>query len=439
MVIIRGETAADIADSVRVLVQRGDLPPGATLPAIRALAADLGVNRNTVAAAYALLAAAGVVDARGRAGTTVRGLPEVGGEGQTSAATTAVNLASGNPDPALLPDWAQALTGYTPVLYGADPMDPRLRDWALQNLPAGPGPGRVAVTGGAVDAVERLLAAHLVRGDAVAAEDPGFFVSVGTLRVGGYRTVGLDVDAHGVTPDSLRAALAAGVRAVVITSRAQNPTGAGLDAERAGLLRDALAAYPDVLVVEDDHFSAIAESGFHSVIAPGTTRWAIVRSVSKFLGPDLRVAVLRADAGTIARLETRLGRPSWVSHLLQHVVAGLLTSPDTAVRLAEAREVYRQRRDLLAEALAGRGIAVFPAGDGLNLWIPVAVPEQQVVDGLARAGYAVRAGSAFTGSASAGAVRVTTATITARQATGVAGALHALTTTPAGPGRAAHG
>jgi DNA-binding transcriptional MocR family regulator len=175
--VIRGETAADIADSVRALVQRGELPAGTTLPTIRALAVELGLKCNTVAAAYALLAAAGVVDARGRAGTTVRGLPEVGGEGHGASAPAVVNLASGNPDPALLPDWAEALTGYHPALYGVDPVDPRLGDWAHRTFPPGSGEGRVTVAGGAVDAVERLLAAHLVRGDAVATEDPGFFLS----------------------------------------------------------------------------------------------------------------------------------------------------------------------------------------------------------------------------------------------------------------------
>lgn len=428
MVVIRGGTAAEIADSVRGLVRRGDLAAGSALPPIRLLAADLGVNRNTVAAAYALVAAAGVVDSRGRAGTTVLGLPEVGGEGEGAGETAAVNLASGNPDPGLLPDWGDAVTGYTPVLYGADPMDARLREWAQRTLPAGWGQGLVTVTGGAVDAVERLLAAHLVRGDAVAVEDPGFFFSVGTLRVGGYRTVSVDVDAEGITAGSLREALAAGVRAVVCTTRAHNPTGASLTAVRASQLRAQLAAYPDVLVIEDDHFSEIAESAYHSVIAPGTARWAVVRSVSKFLGPDLRLAVLRADADTTARLETRLGRPSWVSHLLQHVAARLLTSPAAESRLAHAATVYSRRRALLTEALGERGIAVFPATDGLNIWIPLSGDEAQVVGELARAGWAVRAGSAFTAGSRPGsaAVRVTSAAITAEQATGFAAALHTI-------------
>jgi DNA-binding transcriptional MocR family regulator len=171
----------------------------------------------------------------------------------------------------------------------------------------------------------------------------------------------------------------------------------------------------------------IAESGFHSVIAPGTTRWAIVRSVSKFLGPDLRLAVLRADAGTTARLRIRLGRPSWISHLLQHVAAGLLTSPATASRLAEAAAAYSRRRALPTEALAAKGLPVFPARDSLNLWIPVTGQEQDVVDALARTGWAVRPGSAFTTGPRPAAVRVTTATITPEQASGLAAALHTVT------------
>ncbi|GAA2692642.1 aminotransferase class I/II-fold pyridoxal phosphate-dependent enzyme [Actinoplanes palleronii] len=430
--LIQGETAADIADSVRVLVQRGELAAGASLPPMRVLAAQLGVNRNTVASAYALLAAAGIVDAHGRAGTTVLGLPKVGGEGEGApgegtAAPRTVNLASGNPDPALLPDWSRSFAGYTPILYGEQPIHPRLHDWAERTLPPGPTPGQVTVTSGAVDALERLLAAHLMRGDAVALEDPGFFLSVGTLRVGGYRAVSLEVDPQGVTVASLRDALAAGVRAVVCTMRAQNPTGASLSAERAEHLRALLAEHPDVLVVEDDHFSAIAVTPYRTVIPAGTARWAIVRSMSKFLGPDLRLAVLRADAGTTARLATRLGRPSWVSHLLQHIGAELLTSPAAQERLAEAAAAYPSRRALLVDALAAQGIAVFPAADGFNVWIPLPHDEHRVVTGLAQAGWAVRAGSAYGGSPSRSpAIRVTTATLTADQAAGLAAALHPL-------------
>src|SRR5690606_8712671 len=84
---------------------------------------------------------------------------------------------------------------------------------------------RITVTSGAVDAVERLLAQALTRDDAVALEDPCFLASIHTVRLGGYRAVPVAVDEQGMTVDGLKKALDAGVRAIICTPRAQNPTG----------------------------------------------------------------------------------------------------------------------------------------------------------------------------------------------------------------------
>src|SRR3954452_24581303 len=74
---IGGTTVAGIAGSVRDLVGMGRLRGGDALPPIRSLAQDLGVNRNTVAAAYRVLVAAGVAQTRGRAGTAITTVPDV--------------------------------------------------------------------------------------------------------------------------------------------------------------------------------------------------------------------------------------------------------------------------------------------------------------------------------------------------------------------------
>jgi DNA-binding transcriptional regulator YhcF (GntR family) len=60
---------AQLIDQIRSAVQSGELKPGAALPAIRQLAADLQINPNTVAKAYALLERDAVIETRGRAGT----------------------------------------------------------------------------------------------------------------------------------------------------------------------------------------------------------------------------------------------------------------------------------------------------------------------------------------------------------------------------------
>ena len=420
---IGGRTAEEIAGSVRDLVSVGELAAGAMLPPIRTLAADLGVNRNTVAAAYRHLVAAGVAETHGRGGTAIAGLPELAHEG--APVSSLVDLSSGNPDPALLPE-LRLPTAQDPVLYGVTPEDPRLVDWAERTLAADVARAfTVVVAHGAVDAVERVLAAHLTRGDAVAVEDPCFLAHIGTLRLSGFEAMPVPVDAEGMTAAGLERALAAGVRAVVVTPRAQNPTGASLTAARAAALRAVLARFPHVLVIEDDHFSALAQAAYHRVTPPETARWALVRSVTKFLGPDLRVAVLAADGVTAAHVRARLA-PAWVSHLLQRLAAHLLEDEATTRLVARARAVYAERARLLVDAL---DVPVAIPPDGLNVWVDVPGDAAGVAAALADLGFHVRPSSAFAvGGPTRHALRVTTATLTPRQAEAFARALDTATT-----------
>ena len=76
----------------------------------------------------------------------------------------------------------------------------------------------------------------------------------------------LPPDETGPVPDDLARALRAGVAAFILTPRAQNPTGAALDAARVRELRRVLGRHPDVLVVEDDHAGPVAG-------APGLSVW----------------------------------------------------------------------------------------------------------------------------------------------------------------------
>ncbi|WIX93443.1 aminotransferase class I/II-fold pyridoxal phosphate-dependent enzyme [Amycolatopsis sp. DG1A-15b] len=113
---------------------------------------------------------------------------------------------------------------------------------------------QVITTHGAVDAIDHVLGAYLTRSDAVAFEDPCFLAGIGVIRVNGYRIAPVDI------AESLAAALRHGARAAVVTSRALNPTGASVSAERASELRAVLAEHSHVLVIEDDHFSGVANT-----------------------------------------------------------------------------------------------------------------------------------------------------------------------------------
>jgi DNA-binding transcriptional MocR family regulator len=285
------------------------------------------------------------------------------------------------------------------VLYGEPVIDPGLAQWAHAwmnaDLPAAT-PMRITVTSGAADAVERLLAQALTRDDAVALEDPCFLTSIHTVRVAGYRPVPVPIDDEGMTVAGLRAALEQGVRAVICTPRAQNPTGASLSAQRAAELREVLSDHPYVLVIEDDHYSLLSQLPYHSLIGPDHRRWALVRSVSKFLGPDMCLAVTASDPETAERLAMRLTPgTTWVSHLLQRLVHALATDPDVEAGIRAAGAHYAARNAAFAELLTAEGIPTRP-GDGLNLWVPLGAPARAVTEQLMRRGWLARPGDEFT-------------------------------------------
>lgn len=395
---ISGRSASEIADSLRGLVERGALQPGAPLPSVRALAESLGVNRNTAVAAYRQLTQAGLVETRGRGGTRVADRSRTAQEG-FAADSVLRDVGTGNPDPDLIPDPSAALASMAgrPVLYGEPVMDRDLEAWARAWVGDGLAPTqvRLTVTSGAADAVERLLAQALTRDDAVALEDPCFLTSMNTVRLGGYRPVPVPVDDEGMTVAGLRAALDEGVRAVVCTPRAQNPTGASLTERRAAELREVLAEHPYVLVIEDDHFSLLSQRPFHSVIGRDHRRWALVRSVSKFLGPDMCLAVTASDPDTAERLALRLSPGTiWVSHLLQRLVLALVTDPVVQADIARAGAHYAARNARFARRLADAGLPTEPR-DGLNLWVGLPVPARDVSEQLMRRGWLARSGDDF--------------------------------------------
>jgi GntR family transcriptional regulator len=60
-----------VVDEIKKLIARGELPKGSTLPPVRQVAADLGVNLNTVAFAYRQLQKEGLIRVRHGSGAQV--------------------------------------------------------------------------------------------------------------------------------------------------------------------------------------------------------------------------------------------------------------------------------------------------------------------------------------------------------------------------------
>lgn len=397
--MIIGKTASEIFDNIRHLVQSGVLKPGDVLPPVRELAGKLSVNRNTVAAAYKRLVTSGLAISQGRNGTAIKThntLPALEGGDPSSPLK---DISSGNPDPTRLANVKNYLSAIAaaPRLYGDAAVDPRLAAWAHAWMSKDSGvDAEINLASGAIDALERLLCALLLPGDSVAIEDPCFLSSINMLRYAGFTPSPVPVDAESMQPDALEEALRNGARAVIITPRAHNPTGCSLSEPRARAIRDILARYPQVLVIIDDHFALLSSTPWHSPLAAESRRWALVRSLSKTLGPDMRLAIVASDCETSAALRLRLNSGSqWVSHLLQDLVIACLNDDAFMASLTESRRHYRRQHEKLIAALARCGITHLTPGDGLNFWFPLEEPSQPVALRLAHAGWLVREGETF--------------------------------------------
>ena len=436
---VSGDSAASISASIEEGVRKGDWIFGAALPPVRVLAESLHVSPATVAKAYQELRQRGVVETEGRRGTRIRSRPPVASSRAALRLPVPAgvrDLSSGEPDVRLLPPLSRALravaeTNGPPQGYGSSAAMPELIEAARPRLLADgipAGEAELTVTSGTLDAVERLLTAHLRAGDAVAVEDPGWANLLDLLAALGLRPHPVPVDREGPDPAAMAAALQSGARAAVLTVRAQNPTGAAVSEARADALRAVFASHPGVLVIEDDHAAELAEQPPHCV-GPVTGSWALTRSASKPFGPDLRIAVLAGDPATIARVVGRMRVGSgWVSTVLQRLLLHLWRDDEVTTAVSGAAAAYGHRRRALCDALRSRGLAA--EGDtGINVWVPVS-DETRTVGLLRDAGYAVAPGSLFRVSAPPG-VRISVGPLDEEEIPGLADAVAAAVRPPA--------
>src|SRR5579864_6500076 len=403
-----GAGAAAIAARIERAIAAGRLAPASQLPTVRELAAELGISPATVAAAYRTLRQRGLVSANTRRGTVVSAQPPLRVRGPRPLPADARDLASGNPDPALLPPLAPALASLDPghKLYGGPVKLGRLVELARADF--------------AADGIERVLQTQLRPGDRVAVEDPCWPRIADLVRALGLHPEPARVDLGGPVPDELARALGRGARAVIVTPRGQNPTGAAIDEARGGTLRDLLSGYPEVVLIEDDYAAAVAGAPYVP-LHQASARWAVIRSVSKVLGPDLRIAPMAGDALTISQVEGRqLLGSGWVSHLLQQMAANLWQRPATHELLARAAHSYAERRTALIDLLAGYGITA-QGRSGLGVWVPLA-EEVPAVQQLLERGWAVSPGERFRFLTPPG-IRVTTTTLDRPEAARLAAAL----------------
>jgi DNA-binding transcriptional MocR family regulator len=415
---IGARNAAELVEQIETGVATGALAAGERLPSVRRLADDVGLSPATVASALAELRRRGVVLSEPRRGTRIGSAPPIGtSRPPLPVPAGARDLSLGNPDPALLPDLQAALVRCElPVrLYGQAPIDAELVELARGQMDADSIPAAdLCVLSGTMDAIERVLQAHLRPGDRVAVEDPGYAALYDLLRAQGLALEPVAIDDRGMLAEGLERALQRGAHAMIVTPRGQNPFGAAIDATRARELGRVLAGFPGTLVIEDDHLGVLAGVPLHPLIGD-RERWAVTRSVAKALGPDLRLAVLAGDATTVARVRGRQQcGPGWVSHMLQTLVLRLWRDPAVVELVARAADTYASRRRRLLASLAAHGVDAHGAS-GLNVWIPVS-DEAAAIGALMQRGWVLAPGAPYRLAVVGPGVRVTTAALAEHEA-----------------------
>jgi len=252
-----------------------------------------------------------------------------------------------------------------------------------------------------------LAMSHAASGKArpvVGLEEPGYPTILDTCQRVGYRLTGIGVDAQGASPESLEAALKIGASVVLFTPRAHNPTGASWSAARMADLAEVLAAHPGVVIIEDDHFADIASTRPGSLLSDPRIedRVIYIRSFSKSIGPDLRIAAAAVRPRWRSLLtEAKSFADGWTSRLSQRALATAFADPELDKLLAVARDAYAARRTRAVEALqAGLGSdesLVERSSDGVNVWLhlPTGADSALVIERAAQLGVHVLPGEPF--------------------------------------------
>lgn len=397
---ITTRTAQGISWAIIDLIRRGELTRGAQLPTVRALAAALDVSPNTVSEAWRSLARYSMVEGHRRNGTTVTGPPQV----QHPARYERVgdlgdhlrtDLAIAAPDLSLLPDLAAALRhgGKADDLnsYARETMTARLREAVAPTWPYAP-ESWLAV-GGGYEGVQLLIAANAVPGDRIAVEDPTSARLLDLIDQRTERVMPVLCDDEGPLPDAVRAVLNTKPALFIYQPRAHIPRGRWLTEKRCAELAPIFAS-SGTLIVEDDGAGHLAATPLHSLGNHLPEQTVVVRSYSKAFGPDLRIAAIGGPAAVLNKVRVlRTFGTGWTSRILQDALAYLLTDATTTRTIATARDRYRERREMLADALRDFGIETRNQ-DGLVLWMPV-TDESATLVTLAARGVAVAPGSRY--------------------------------------------
>ena len=444
--LIRDRTnpaAEQIVRGVMELIDGSQLQPGHRLPPIRALAALLEINRNTVAKAYQELAERGYVQSRFGGGSVVSRPPvrpaagtraqhggangdggavgngrsrfseqdwtrryaqhlsviEQGQAGALNLEQNPINLFQLRPHTALFPSeqfrkCLNAVLRRQPgalLNYGAPAGYLPLREAIATRLQAqgiAAGAGEILVTSGSQQGIDLVARAFLDPGDGVVVESPMYSIARKIFLVNGARLLPYALSPEGLDLGALERAPGRPAKLFYAVPNFQNPTTYTYSAEeRAALL--ALAYQAGSVVMEDASGQELhADPTAYPALAAldGSGRVIHLNTFSKTLIPAVRVGYL-AGAAPVVRKLTELKEMTDLSHslIMQAATAEFMERGYFDAHVARMRDFYRMRvavaADMLTAALPPEASFRDPGG-GLCLWVDL--PAELEGDAVAR-------------------------------------------------------
>ncbi|MEU8012023.1 PLP-dependent aminotransferase family protein [Micromonospora parva] len=252
---------------------------------------------------------------------------------------------------------------------------------SLSGIDAGCGasPEDVVVTVGGQQALDLVARLFLDPGDVVLAEGPTYVGALGVFQAAQAQVVHVPMDADGLIPEALETAIAdlarAGQRVKFLYTipTYQNPTGVTLSEERRERVLD-ICERAGLLVVEDDPYGQLGFEGEAPAPLRARRRDGVfyLSTFSKTFAPGLRVGWILAPHAVRDKLviasEAQILCPSGYA---QAAVATYLGTMPWRQQLKVYREVYRERRDALLDAMADlmpEGTSWTTPTGGLFVW-----------------------------------------------------------------------
>ncbi|TKB12914.1 MAG: PLP-dependent aminotransferase family protein [Mesorhizobium sp.] len=386
------------------IIRNRTLAPGSELPSTRALAAELGLGRNTIVSAYDQLVTEGYLANRQGARPVIVDLPD--GPRETPAEASPVPLRApsrrgeqllsqpchhgtpgrfafhpGMPDHASFPFgvWGRLVArraSHGETLFGTYEVTghPALKEAIAGYLYSARGvrcrAAQIVITTGAQAAFDLLARLLLDPGDTVWMEEPGYYGAKAAFTVAGAKILPIPVDQERGwrldAPDF-------SPRLIYVTPACQHPLGITMRMEERLRLLD-IAETANAWVIEDDfdgeyRFQGRPVPAIQSMDRSG--RVIYVGTFAKLLFPALRIGfmVLPPDmAGRIANALSTTGQ--FAPLLLQAALADFITEGHMSRHLKRMRRIYAQRRQLFREIVAERlrdEITLSPAEAGIQV------------------------------------------------------------------------